>query len=213
MRHMSPILQQLLALAQKENPSLLDIDLMMGKMQHAYDLLYAERNNVLAQIQATAQQRPAEPTLNEVVASISVADREEESEEAIPVTQATEAPETAPDEPPLPVGTTILMYEEVRADELPDQTPTAPEQKTPSPHNVRHYISINDKYYFISELFRNNKDAYEEALDEINISENFEDAHAWLKASLYEQYGWEEESGVVQLFLDAVMQYFQASGY
>lgn len=49
------------------------------------------------------------------------------------------------------------------------------------PVDIRGLIGINDKYQFISEIFFNNKEAYENALDSLNTLDNYETARSWLR--------------------------------
>lgn len=68
-------------------------------------------------------------------------------------------------------------------------------------HDIRSLIGINDKYQFISELFGNNKEGYEEVLDELNLFDNRDDALNFLQLTgITERYHWDEEQYSVQSF-------------
>ena len=74
---------------------------------------------------------------------------------------------------------------------------------------IRMFIGINDKYQFISELFGNNAEAYEEILSEINNCETKQDALFFLSNSgVTTLYGWEEDNFTVVLFQNVLNQFF-----
>jgi len=75
--------------------------------------------------------------------------------------------------------------------------------------DIRSYISIADKYHFINELFRNNAEAYEEILDELNNQEVVEDAYMFLNNSgVTTLYKWDNDSDAVHLFYDMLTRFF-----
>ena len=60
----------------------------------------------------------------------------------------------------------------------------------------------------VSELFGNNKEAYEEVLDELNSFESEQEAMNWLRTSVYKEYNWGEEVEAVQYFFSLVGEFF-----
>jgi hypothetical protein len=74
--------------------------------------------------------------------------------------------------------------------------------------DMREMIGVNDKYAFISELFGNNKAAYEDVVSEINTFETEEEAITWLAHSVFQQFGWKEESEAVQSFYKLLREFF-----
>ena len=65
-------------------------------------------------------------------------------------------------------------------------------------------ISINDKYQIMSELFGNDKAAYEDALNHINGPASEEAALKWLQDRLWVT---EERSDAAQNFYDLVKRF------
>jgi hypothetical protein len=86
----------------------------------------------------------------------------------------------------------------------PVLNPTGPALKK----DIRGAIGINDKYLFLNELFGNNKTDYEEALDQIRVLDNYEQAYNWLHTHPAKKNGWEEGDDTAQAFLTLVSQYF-----
>jgi hypothetical protein len=77
--------------------------------------------------------------------------------------------------------------------------------------DIRTYIGINDKYNFISELFGNNAEAYDEILNEINLCENKKDALVFLENSgITTLYSWKEDGFSEQIFHNVLSQFFSS---
>ena len=74
--------------------------------------------------------------------------------------------------------------------------------------DIRQHIGINDKYQFISELFGNNKDAYEEVISEINTFDTEEETIAWINNSISTQLNWKDDSEAVQAFYKLLSDFF-----
>ncbi|MES2478123.1 MAG: hypothetical protein V4561_03495 [Bacteroidota bacterium] len=95
-----------------------------------------------------------------------------------------------------------------------EETPITSAQKSMSDFklwskDIRSYIGINDKYNFISELFGNNPEAYDEILNELNICESKEEAHQFLENSgITTLYGWKEDGFSEQIFYNILNQFF-----
>ncbi len=91
---------------------------------------------------------------------------------------------------------------------LPTVAETEP---APAPaRDIRKIIGINDKYQIISELFHNDKEVYETAIDQINRSNNFQEATDWLHSNVSWDYNWNEDSYTVQLFYGLINHHFSA---
>lgn len=77
--------------------------------------------------------------------------------------------------------------------------------------DIRSYIGINDKYNFISELFKGNSEAYDEILTEINQCESKQDALRFLEnAGITTLYHWKEDGFSEQIFYNVLSQFFAA---
>lgn len=76
----------------------------------------------------------------------------------------------------------------------------------PENKDIRRLVGINDKYLFISELFGNDKDAYEAIMDELNNLETHQQAVNWLNAKMH----WDDEQETVQSFYGLLSNFFSA---
>lgn len=86
-----------------------------------------------------------------------------------------------------------------KASQLHDKTGvTEPNPKIAVVNSVSigNKIGINDKYLFISELFNNNKDEYEECITVLSEFASYTDAIAWLST----KHTWEDENDTTQSF-------------
>ncbi|WP_207798917.1 hypothetical protein [Taibaiella soli] len=90
----------------------------------------------------------------------------------------------------------------VTPEPAPSQAPIPPAA------DIRRQIGINDKYLFISELFGNDKEAYETVITELNSFDSLSEAQDWLKAAVHQQFRWNEDSDTVQMFYTILMQFF-----
>jgi hypothetical protein len=70
--------------------------------------------------------------------------------------------------------------------------------------DIRGMIGINDKYQIMSELFGNDKAAYEQALDQINRAESEQAAFNWLRERLWVT---EDHSDAAMIFFDVVRRF------
>lgn len=77
--------------------------------------------------------------------------------------------------------------------------------------DIRSYIGINDRYNFISELFQNNNEAYEEILNELNLCDSKADALKFLENSgITTLYRWKEDGFSEQIFYNVLSQFFSS---
>lgn len=93
----------------------------------------------------------------------------------------------------------------------PEPLQMAFEQKRPKEkRDINKIIGINDKYQYISELFGNDKVAYEETLARVSDFEDADDALSWLKEEVSKEQNWDNELISVQMFYDTVNVFFSA---
>ena len=152
-----------------------------------------------------------EPTLAELAAAMDKSIEEEEDEDesrpmsAQPKTPSPPRPATNT-KPDIPVPATKTKT--TNPDPEPQQ-PTAKPQTPKSdaaagPKDIRAFISINEKYQIMSELFGNDKAAYEDALNHINTAENEAAALKWLQDRLWVT---EERSDAALYFFDMLKRF------
>ncbi|MBL7718616.1 MAG: hypothetical protein JNL72_07260 [Flavipsychrobacter sp.] len=80
----------------------------------------------------------------------------------------------------------------------------------PQTYDIRNNIGINDKYLFMSELFGNDREAYEKALDAINKCDSYSEALEWMNEHvLFVNEGdANDENNTGQLFYDTISSFF-----
>lgn len=76
-----------------------------------------------------------------------------------------------------------------------------------TPDSIRSHIGINDKYQFISELFGNNKEAYEEVISMLDTFRTYTDAKNWL-GHVHQQNNWEDDHETVISFYATLHLFF-----
>lgn len=74
--------------------------------------------------------------------------------------------------------------------------------------DLRKGIGINDRYVFISELFRGDEAMYERSIKTINSFHIFPEAEYWINRELIVKLGWDENSNIVRYFYQLVKRRF-----
>ncbi len=77
--------------------------------------------------------------------------------------------------------------------------------------DIRTTIGINDKYQIISELFGNNKPAYEAMIDQLNSLDTELEALEWLQDNLYFEYSWREDSEALMILHSILHRYYSGN--
>jgi hypothetical protein len=190
MQRIATLLSKIQELSNKTNGSLIEIDLMMDYTKVLYADLLEWRNKVAFTEPLIIR---TEPELKEMAAAM------EENHSSIEKT-----PEIAA--PAVELDTTSLNYESVKTEAAPSQVSFSRPQYIRS--DIRELIGINDKYLYISELFGNNKEAYEEVINELNSFDTEEEAIGWLRNNVYREYNWNEDVEAVQYFFSLVGEFF-----
>lgn len=72
-------------------------------------------------------------------------------------------------------------------------------------------IDINDKFLFINELFRGDRDMYDRSIKTINGCNNLETAEYWIERELKIKLGWQEKDSAVQQFYHLIRKRFMAA--
>lgn len=172
--------------AQPERRTAIDVDLMMDYTRVLYADLLEWRSRLPASVSSAPPPPPSppptppkEPTLAELA---------EAMEHQKPATSGA-PPIATPKVPP-----------------VSPQATSAPAQASYE-KDIRGMIGINDKYQIMSELFGNDKVAYEQALDFINQARNETVALNWLREQLWIT---EEHSDAAQIFFEIVGRFFRA---
>jgi len=197
MERIGILLEKIKDLNTKPDPSLIEIDLMMDYARVLYADLFEWRKKVafndgLIVKTDVKEEKETKPDIAHEVAAAFEANQ-------IPLQKAEV---TAPS---IELDSTVLHFEQLSTD-------TTPALPLPLPHyssaDIRQQIGVNDKYLFISELFSNNKDAYEEVISELNTFDTEEEAVSWLKTGVAGQFHWREEDETVQSFYKLLSAFF-----
>lgn len=80
-------------------------------------------------------------------------------------------------------------------------------QKSPI-EDLRSAIPLNLKFLFINDLFKQNAEAFQTAIEKINQSDDLEEAMIYIKSNLISTYSWSIEDKNVEQFLDLVERRF-----
>ena len=74
--------------------------------------------------------------------------------------------------------------------------------------DLRKAVGINDRYLFISELFRGDETMYERSIKTINNFSIFQEAYYWMERELKLKLAWDQEKHSTQLFYQLVKRRF-----
>ncbi len=190
MDRINTLLEKIQVLNQKEQVSLIDIDLMMDYTKVVYADLLEWRSKV-----AFTEGLGLEKSVEASRATESV---------QIEADEAARIPEIAGPSVELDPSSTEYKIPEVE-EPKPMKTLSTPVAEGA---DIRTYIGINDKYQYISELFGNDRDAYELVISEIISFETEDEAVQWLKKTVAEQHRWSEQAEAAQSFYNVLSQYF-----
>lgn len=89
-----------------------------------------------------------------------------------------------------------------------EQTEVASKLTETPVKDLRKAIGINDRYLFLSELFRGDEAMYERSIKTINTFNIYGEAEFWINRELKTKLGWNEESATVKDFFQLVRRRF-----
>lgn len=190
MQRIPTLLKKIAELAEKgDSNSTIDIDLMLDYTKVVYaDLLeWRSRKTFVSSIDANGG------TTNNEWAQAAAESKKEEA----PIVHVKE--EVA--EEPAPVAETIT-----EAAPVIEFVVNTPEAKPKA--DIRQSIGINDKYLFMSELFGNNRDDYEQALDKINGFGSYAEAEEWLNDYIAIPQGNTEDNDTREAFRSVLIMFY-----
>ena len=199
MQRISTLIQKLSELAEQEKKlGLIDIDLMLDYTRVMYaDLLEVRKNYVLNDIVS------AEPEgKSRMLLSRSIPQQCHQTQHLLCRLQ-----KPVIKEEPLKPEVEIIINEEPSEIEPLGQQAVSKQDDEPAPEpivtrvpqinyaavpniDIRTRIGINDKYLFISELFGNDKTAYDDAIKHLNGFNTIVEAESWVNTELVPKYGW-----------------------
>ena len=145
---------------------------------------------------------PVEPVVKApVVPELTVATAPAESSSAAAASKNGTAPKKGEEE----AGTLNKRFER-NNDKKPlyekfeqKETKTPLVQK-PRSASIRNYITLNQRFMFVKELFGGDGGAFNAALDTLDSCQNRQEAQQWVDAQLAQKPHWQDEADVVQEF-------------
>lgn len=190
MERLSTLLEKIKELNATPNPTIIEVDLMMDYTRVLYADLFEWRKKLAfndAVVIKPENKKDASPS--KITPATSYQNYQVDMDKA------------APDLPVKAVNLSGISYEQKR-------NPSEYPEPRYSNADIRQMVGINDKYQFISELFGNNTDAYEEVINELNTFDTEEEAIIWLNNSVSNQFDWKEDADSVQSFYKLLSDFF-----
>ncbi len=206
----------------------IELDLALSRIRNVYDLLLMFRDDTGTHARQTIAE-PKTESPEAVLISAPVA-------KANPVPVISDEPAAVMPEAPKADETLIIEKEINPVQEPKPVAAKTPEAKT-KPHEEKLFINeklgehtikkdvssklqgqaiksisgsigINDKFFFIRELFGGNAETFRQTMEELDGAKNFNDAYS----HLMEKFQWDMDSEPVQLLLNLVRRKFITSG-
>jgi hypothetical protein len=107
------------------------------------------------------------------------------------------------------INETVAGRQESLNDKLKQQNSELGELLKGAPiKDLRKAIGINDRFVFISELFRGDEAMYERSIKTINSFNIFPESEYWINRELIVKLGWDQESETVRHFYQLVKRRF-----
>ncbi|MDR3678650.1 MAG: hypothetical protein P4L41_01715 [Flavipsychrobacter sp.] len=180
MQRISSLLQKIRQLAENGNSNVIETDLMMDYTRQLYAELIEYRSKIAAD----------KTTPPELV-------NDQQTTYYTPVTSPIN------EDRPTIIELTV-------ENPIPSSSSKQDDDEEDEEADIRTIIGINDKYQIISELFGNNKIAYDEMIDQLNTLDTELEALEWLQDNLYFEYSWSEDSEALMI-LHAILHKFYSS--
>lgn len=180
----------------KETPHVIDIDLMMDYTRVLYaDLSELRQAQSLPKKPSAKNQMPVADSIQNTFQPKSGIVLEAPIQESSPV----EPVEDKVIEPIIEEKVLIKTIEDNASKSVLSPTESKKEEK-----DIRHFITINDRFLYMSELFKNDKFDYESALDIINNFSDKTSALNWLSDNYFKIKVWNQDDSTVQAFVQAI---------
>lgn len=158
-----------------------------------------------------------------VVDANDAAMQEEEMDETVdtpPAPQAEAPPKPTEVEEEKPVKAPVILDQEDKEDdspaetineqfEAPSKTVAEHHEETKKTNTILESISLNHRYMFIQELFSNDKNLFESALDELENIDSFDASVEFLVQNYAKQHSWDMQSDEVKEFLKVLFRRFR----
>lgn len=192
-------MKKVIELAEKgDNNTVIDIDLMLDYTRVVYaDLLEWRSRKAFVStlpVHETVEEKPETQAAPAPAPQIPM--KEKKTEAAAPAEEKQVIIEPAP---------IVVPQAAPAAQTVKKDAAAKPAMRA---HDIRQSIGINDKYLFMSELFGNNRDEYDKAMDTINAFENYRDAEIWFYNNIGLVNGDDDDNGTLELFRGVLHVFF-----
>jgi len=102
-------------------------------------------------------------------------------------------------------GEEVSLNDKLKNDNTPELASKLQEEPI---RDLRKAIGINDRYQFISELFRGDETMYERSIKTINSFSVYQEANYWIQREMIYKLGWDDNNPVVKHFNQLVKRRF-----
>ena len=127
----------------------------------------------------------------------------------LPFDAMTETPTLSQQTAPKELHESLTSKKESLNDKLKDEKRELAHKLKDAPiKDLRKGIGINDKFSFVSELFRGDEDMYERSIKTINSFHILPEAEYWMNRELKVKLGWNDNKELVQHFYQLVRRRF-----
>ncbi len=102
-------------------------------------------------------------------------------------------------------GEEVSLNDKLKANNAPELASKLQDEPI---RDLRKAININDRYQFISELFRGDETMYERSIKTINSFTVYQEANYWIQREMIYKLGWDDNNPVVKHFNQLVKRRF-----
>lgn len=155
----------------------------------------------------TAMKNPKQDEQN-LISSPKIKDQKHGNQPVIQFEHLNEMPTFTQQQPSKEVNETISQHESLNDKLKEEKTEVMHLLKESSIHDLRKAIGINERFVFISELFRDDEAMFERCLKTINSFNIYPEAEYWMNRELMLKLGWSENSETVKHFYHLVKRRF-----
>ncbi len=164
----------------------IEIDLALSKLRNVYDILLMFRES---------SPEPEKPEIVPAKETKPVVQEEKKEPEKKPVKDNPKPPDVQGNEQ-------ILAEKFKRESDLSTRLNASPIK------SIAGTIGINDKFFFIRELFSGDAETFRQTMNTLDEAENFNNAYNYLVKT----YGWDMDTEAVQKLLNLIRRKFISSG-
>jgi hypothetical protein len=195
----------------------IELDLALSRLRNVYDLLLMFRDDSNTEAHKHSHTTVKEETApgKKVTIEPSPVNHSEHVKKAVTVVETKTIPapvsESAPTQEKSVVGkkpTEEKTYINEKLGEKTHKKDISSKLQGQAIKSVAGSLGINDKFFFIRELFKGNSESFRQTMDELDEAHNFNDAYSLL----INKFEWDMDSEPVQMLLNLIRRKFITSG-